>query len=208
MSFDTWLLFCITEFVLCLSPGPAVLYVLSQGLGSGFRASVAANSGIVFGNTIYFVVSATGLGAILVASENIFFVAKWVGTVYLVWLGINYLISKPYELAVEKSRGRSLYKIFHGGLILQLANPKNIVFFMAILPQFISIEHSVPMQILILGVSSVIIEVSILLFYGALGSKIEKWARDKDWNSGLSKISGVALICVGISIALIQQSKI
>ena len=68
MSWETWLLFTVTEAVLCLTPGPAVLFVLAQGLGRGFRGALAGATGILAGNTFYFVLSATTLGAVLMAS--------------------------------------------------------------------------------------------------------------------------------------------
>jgi len=206
MEYDTWILFCLAELALCLSPGPAVIYVLSQGVGSGFKSSLAANGGIVFGNTIYFVISATGLGALLLASQSVFLLAKWLGTAYLIWLGLRYLLCKSDHLAIQQTKKLNFLKVFQGGALFQLANPKNIIFFMAILPQFINPNYSVAMQILILGISSIIIETSVLVFYGLLGSKIENWAREKKLDTWLSTFSGGALISVGVSLTFIQQN--
>ena len=207
MDLNTWLLFCLTEIILCLSPGPAVLYVLSQGLSKGFKPSLAANGGIVFGNTIYFILSATSIGALLIASPNIFIVIKWAGIAWLVWLGLKLLLSKPSNLQVKHADILNLYKIFQGGVFLQLANPKNIVFFMAILPQFINLEKSVPMQVFILGVSSITIEISCLLVYGTLGSRIESWAKDRadDTSKYLNYFSGISLVGIAIGLGFTNQ---
>src|SRR5205085_8411867 len=89
MTLETWVLFTLTEAALCVTPGPAVLLVLSQGLTRGTRASVAANLGILTGNACYFALSATGLGAVLVASYEVFSLIRWLGAAYLVWLGIS-----------------------------------------------------------------------------------------------------------------------
>jgi homoserine/homoserine lactone efflux protein len=72
MSWETWLLFAVTEAVLCMTPGPAVLFVLAQGLGRGFRPALAGTAGIVAGNVLYFALSATSLGAVLMASYEVF----------------------------------------------------------------------------------------------------------------------------------------
>jgi homoserine/homoserine lactone efflux protein len=88
VSWEAWLLVTLTEAALCFTPGPAVLLVLSQGLARGTRASIFSNLGILAGNTFYFALSATGLGAVLLASSDLFSAVRWLGAAYLIWLGI------------------------------------------------------------------------------------------------------------------------
>src|SRR5262245_65618717 len=82
VSWETWSLFAVTETRACPTPGPAVLFVLSHGLGRGAGASLWASLGILAGTTFYFVLSATSLGAMLVASYDLFFAIKWAGAAY------------------------------------------------------------------------------------------------------------------------------
>jgi homoserine/homoserine lactone efflux protein len=87
VDLNVWLVFVAAEFVLCLTPGSAVLFVASLGLSRGGRASLWANAGILTGNTFYYVLSAIGVGAILLASYEIFTALKYIGAAYLVYLG-------------------------------------------------------------------------------------------------------------------------
>src|SRR5512146_2778378 len=89
VTWHIWWFFVVTELVLCLSPGPAVLFVVAQALGHGTRRSVWASLGILASNGFYFVLSALGLGAVLLASHVLFRAVKYAGAAYLVWLGIG-----------------------------------------------------------------------------------------------------------------------
>jgi len=88
-----WLLFTITETVLCLSPGPAVLLVLSVGLTRGWQPGMQASASILVANLLYFVLSATSLGTMLLASWELFVLIKWLGAAYLIWLGLTTMLA-------------------------------------------------------------------------------------------------------------------
>jgi threonine/homoserine/homoserine lactone efflux protein len=201
MTLQTWLLFCVTETVLCFIPGPAVLLVLATALRRGFAPAVAAAAGILAGNTFYFVLSATGIAAVILASHAVFSALKWAGAAYLVWLGLRMLLSRAHgHDALTPRPPENADRIFSRGFIVQAANPKALVFFIALLPQFINPAASVAWQILVLGVSSVLIESLVLSLYAALAARARSIAAPR-FSASLERAGGACLIAAGARLA-------
>jgi threonine/homoserine/homoserine lactone efflux protein len=192
MTPTTWWLFVCTETVLCLIPGPAVMFILSSALMAGARKSIAANLGILSANTVYFAVSATGIGALLLSSK-LFMAVKWIGAVYLIFLGLRFLFAAPEPGTLKEHKSHHL---FFDGFMLQMSNPKAIIFFTALLPQFLNPRSDLVPQIAILCASSVVIEFFVLLGYGVAGSAITpRYAR---WTN---RVAGGLLIGAGAGLA-------
>src|SRR5262245_26506994 len=127
MSLQAWLLFCATETILCFTPGPAVLLVISESLSSGAGAGLSASLGILAANALYFALSATSLGAVLVASWQVFVAIKWMGAAYLVWLGTRMLFARLRSSPpVDRPDGvaRPWRQSFSLAVLTQGANPK------------------------------------------------------------------------------------
>jgi threonine/homoserine/homoserine lactone efflux protein len=207
MTWGIWWLFVATEFVLCLTPGPAVCLVLAKALSFGAQRSIFSNLGILAANGMYFALSATSLGAILVASYNLFLAAKWAGAVYLVWIGLRAIFGHSDVMAIQGAGQRNVrgWRLFADGFVLQAANPKAIVFFSALLPQFVNPKAPVAMQILILGVSSVIVEFFVLLFYGAVAGRASEFARQPRYAAWTNRIAGSFLVAAGAGLAVMRR---
>jgi homoserine/homoserine lactone efflux protein len=208
MSWETWVLFLITETVLCLSPGPAVLLVLSQALTRGARGSMLSSAGILSANTLYFVLSATSLGALLLASYDLFFLVKWIGAAYLIYLGASAFFEKTSVLVVARDAGAGeagTWELFGNGFVLQAANPKNLLFFAAIVPQFIDMTRPLGLQIAILGVTSVGLEFFILLGYGLLASRATRLATQQKFVAWTNRLAGSMLIGAGLGLAALRK---
>ena len=202
MSFEGWAAFCITETVLCFTPGPAVLLIVSIALGRGFRPSLGAALGIVAANSLYFALSATGVAAALVASRELFLILKWVGAAYLVWLGLRMVLSR--NSTEHEASPLPVARTFVRGFVVQGANPKALVFFVALLPQFIDPSGSVPTQLLVLGGSSVLIELAALTFY-ALGAVRVRRVAGKRVSGALQRVGGGLLVAAGARLATVRS---
>jgi threonine/homoserine/homoserine lactone efflux protein len=208
MTWQIWLLFVITEAVLSMTPGPAVLYVLSQAIRRGPGKSVWASWGILSANAMYFALSATSLGAVIVASYKLFFLIKWIGAAYLVYLGLSSFFGKSSVLSLpeEKSDSRSGPRILRDGFLLQAANPKALLFFTAILPQFIDARHNVVFQVFVLGISSIVVEFVILFIYGQLAGRALSTARSPRFEKLTNRVAGSLLIGAGVGLARLHRT--
>ncbi|OJJ11501.1 hypothetical protein BKI51_07095 [Alphaproteobacteria bacterium AO1-B] len=216
MDLSALTLFAATEFVLSLTPGPAVLLVMSLSMRSGFHAGFMATLGILATNAVFFTLSALGVGALIIASATLFTIVKWMGAAYLIYLGIGMIwpllrVSGRPEGASSSTAFQSLTSLQHTktatetrafwkGFALQASNPKNIAFFVAILPQFIDPTGNVPVQLVILGFVSVLIELPILVFYAAAFTLSARIMKDRviAWIEG---IGGGILVMLGVALA-------
>jgi homoserine/homoserine lactone efflux protein len=203
VNWDLLALFIVTETLLCLTPGPAVLLILSQALGGGLRISLGASLGILAGNMLYFLLSATSVGALLVASPLVFTLLKWLGAGYLVWLGIRACraTSPVFSVRTDDSASRSTLRRVGQGFLVQTTNPKALLFFTALLPQFVDPALPVARQISVLALCSIVIEFCVLTGYGVLASQIATRPR---FAALTGRLSGGALIVAGCGVALLR----
>lgn len=206
MAWETWIAFLLLEIVLCLTPGPAVLFVVSTAAARGPRAGLAGAAGIAMGNTFYFVLSALGIAAIILASSLLFTVLKWAGAAYLIWLGARMLWTRAAAPA-ERDRHAgppALAASVLRGFAVQAANPKALAFFVALLPQFVDPQQSVAYQMLILGATSLVVELGVLAFYVWLVGRARRYAGDR-WTALVRRVAGGLLVAAGARLAFLTR---
>ena len=141
------LLFIAAGWLLNLTPGPDVLYIVTNSLRSGARAGVVAGLGITAGCFVHIFAAALGVSALLAASATAFTVLKWIGAAYLLWIGLKLLVARAPEAPADlrmlvgaSAPTKDLRKIFLGGFWTNVLNPKVAIFFLAFVPQFIAPE--------------------------------------------------------------------
>lgn len=151
MNIELWFAFVATSAALLAIPGPVVMVLFGYTMGYGRAIAVAAIPGVVLGDFVAMTISLLGAGAILQASATIFMGLKLVGAAYLVWLGVQIWRSDVKPVAVgEVPTGQRKLAVFRDTFLVTALNPKDIVFFVAFLPQFIVTEHPALPQILII----------------------------------------------------------
>jgi len=208
MTWQVWSAFFVVETALCLTPGPAVLFVLSQALSRGTLKTIWPIGGILAANTTYFILSATGVGAILMASYDLFFAIKWIGAAYLVWLGVHAFFGASRVLSIRGGDTKPVGgpRLLLDGFILQMANPKAVVFFTALLPQFINPHAAIVLQVAILALTSVVIEFFVQLIYAALAGRVSHLASQPRFARVTDRVAGSLLIGAGIGMAAIRRA--
>ncbi len=148
-----WLVFSIAAIVLLVTPGPAVLYVVTRSLDLGRRAGLASVAGIGIGTLVHVAATTLGVSAVLASSPLAFGAVKWAGAAYLVWIGVRRMRTPDPEGPRAPLVRQGLGTIFRQGILVNLLNPKTALFFLAFLPQFVNPVHPVAPQLLALGLA-------------------------------------------------------
>ncbi|MBM3546788.1 MAG: LysE family translocator [Alphaproteobacteria bacterium] len=198
--------FTLTQTLFAITPGPAVLLTVSHGMKSGWGVSLKAALGAQAGNGIYFLLSAVGLGAILSTSETLFHIVKYAGAAYLIYIGIRTIWQSTRAAEPQRAYAGILTQPFVQAVLTQLANPKSVLFFGALMPQFIDPSGDLLLQYALFAAACVLSEMPVLAVYGWLaaqgrrafvGPKVAIWRE---------RLSGGALVAVGASLAAIKRS--
>lgn len=207
MSFELWLAFVAASTALLLIPGPTVLLVLSYALSKGRSVAVASATGVALGDLIAMTASLLGLGALVLASATLFTILKWVGAVYLVWLGIKLLRSAPSGglAPVETGRDVTARSVFGHAAAVTALNPKSIAFFIAFVPQFIRPTDPLGPQFVILIATFVGLAALNALAYALLADRLRRMVGRAGVITALTRFGGVALIGMGLATAVLRR---
>lgn len=209
-------LFVLSGWLLNLTPGPDVLYIVSSALRSGVRAGIVAALGITAGCFVHIVAAGLGVSALMATSAMAFSVLKWVGAAYLLYVGVRLLLSKaPDAIKIEAGSADSvtaggLKSLFFRGFWTNALNPKVALFFLAFVPQFITPGAAHPtVAFLVLGVLFNLNAIPINIGYAVLAA----WAaqrtaaiqRGMHW---LDRLAGALFVGFGIKLALSAAPKV
>jgi threonine/homoserine/homoserine lactone efflux protein len=205
----TFALFLVAALVLLLTPGPAVLYIVTRSVDQGRVAGMVSTLGVGAGSLVQVIAAALGVSAVLLSSALAFSAIKYIGAAYLIYLGVRRLSagSERQELVVDKRA--SLTSVFWQGVLVNLLNPKTALFFFAFLPQFVDASRgTVPAQMLFLGAVFVSMGICSDGLYALLAGTIGNWLKKR---SGLMRaqryLVGSLLIALGVTAALAGSGK-
>ncbi|MEB2279361.1 LysE family translocator [Lysinibacillus xylanilyticus] len=203
--------FIAIVLLLFLIPGPAVIITITQTLKGGKKNGIFTALGIGLGDLVHTLAAVLGLSAILMNSATAFEIVKYIGVAYLVYLGIQMLLTKPQKIekpTVEQSPANSS---FRQGFLAEILNPKTALFFLAFLPQFVQHNgQSITVQLLILGITFVVMSALYTILLAIITSFIgEKIFTRTSNNSSrwIEKAVGFVYIGLGVKLALQTQSR-
>ncbi len=202
MSIESWLLYVLAILILTASPGPSVLLCVSKSVNSGLTSARWAALGGVTAIFIILTTSFTGLGVVIASSEIAFTLVKWLGSAYLIYLGIKALLSTEKTYKLDEAPGTSGNSAnskahFMSGFIVGASNPKAIVFFTALFPQFIDPSLSLFAQYLLFASTFIVLELGWLLFYAYLAHRSTAWLMAAGRARYFNRLTGITFVCAG-----------
>jgi homoserine/homoserine lactone efflux protein len=201
MDMHVWLAYVVTAIVFSLAPGSGTVNSISNGLSYGIRHSLSAIAGLQIGLAIHIILVGAGIGALVAQSALAFSVIKWVGAVYLIWLGIQKWRDRSSLSASQSTHQLSRTSLMRKAVLINLTNPKSIVFLVALFPQFIDPAQDQLTQLVVLGITTVVIDSIVMLGYTSLASQMGRFIRSDRIMSKINKVFGSMFMGCGALLA-------
>ena len=206
MNLHLFLAYCFAVAILVLMPGPIVTLVVANSLSHGSRSGLATVGGASIGNAILLGTTAVGLVAFFALLSEIFAVVRWVGALYLIWLGIKaWRVDGGHGLAIVPAAKRSSRTVFLQGFLIALTNPKALVFYIAFLPQFIDPHLPAGPQLLVMVATMIVMALLSDSGYALLAGRARGWFTTPARRRLQSRITGTLLLGVGCGLLLARR---
>lgn len=204
MDFLTILAFSGALFIFMASPGPGTFGVIARALGSGFSHAFSMTLGMALGDLIFLLLAIFGLSAIANVMGDIFVIIKYIGGLYLLYLGVKIFISKPTSDSIKSTKEDSLTRDFISGLLICLSNPKPILFYLGFVPTFVNLKTLTSSDVIILSCLVVMILTLVLGSYAYFASKARAAMKKPKTQTIMNRCAGGIMIAAG-TVLLIKQ---
>ena len=208
-SATTYGLFILTALALLAIPGPAVLYVVSRSIDQGRSAGIASVAGITTGTVVHVTLAAVGLSSLVLASKVAFDGVRYAGAAYLIVLGIRRLVTRRTDDGVQAAPPRTRRELYTQGVVVNLTNPKTIVFIFAFIPQFVDVGAGhVWLQIMALGITFAALGFMSDTCYAFVAGSIADRLRGTPVIARVERwFGGTVLIGLGVAAALVAPHR-
>ena len=208
MTFSLWLALVGAGALISLTPGAGAVNTMSNAIASGWRRSLWGILGQQVALVIHIVIVAAGVGVLVASSPILFEVIRYAGAAYLIYLGVRQFIARPQEPSSDGSPiivRESAWSMFRRGLLVNLTNPKAIVFFLAFVPQFIRPDQPLIPQYTVLSATVVAIDILVMWFFFATAARgLARLTRSASGQKVLGRIFGSLFVGVGVLLAAVH----
>ena len=204
MSFDIWLTLLFASLLISISPGAGAVVSINAGINYGLKKSYWAIFGLQVGYLIQTFIVIVGLGALIVSSPFLFSIIKWIGVVYLVFIGLNKIFQKV-EFTNDKIQTKNSKKMFTSALLINLTNPKATVFLVAFIPQFLNANENILFQFIIIGLTLIVVDIIVMTGYSGLASQLRFLLKDSESIKKMNIFTGIILIFAAIFLSFSQN---
>ena len=209
MSLEIYIMYFFVSFFYIISPGPAIFLAISNGLTKDMKTVAISSFANILGLFLLSLVSITGLGTLLTSSATLFMIIKVIGAFYLLYLGIKQFKSigdiKFTENNTHQHNKRSSRKFFLESFLLAVTNPKPIIFFIALFPQFLNTTIAIMPQFFILTGTFMFISFFSLLTYGFISKNAKKYLNNKKKMQWFHKLTGGLFIIMGLGLLQLKR---
>lgn len=208
MELSLYIIFLVTTVMLIMVPGPSAITVTTQAVSYSSKKAFWGVLGVASADVLFFALSATGIASLILASSAMFTIIKWCGVLYLLYLGGMAFFSESGGIKItKKTNSLSDIKLFSQGFIVQLANPKALIYFSALLPQFVDPNEPIIFQMFLMGLTCLLADIIVYSLFCQLGERLSKH-KVKSWMINLiNKAAGMTLIITGIKMASLEYDK-
>ena len=208
MEFQTWVAFFSACVFIAISPGSGAVLSMSHGLAYGVRQTSVTIGGLQLGLLLVLLVAGGGVGAVLIASGLAFTAVKVLGACYLIYLGWSQWRSVGNGLDVGYLQASPIgwKQRVLAGFLTNATNPKGIIFMVAVLPQFLSAQQPLWLQLLIMSVTCLLVDTVVMHGYAASASALRRWMRSAEAMRWQNRIFGGLLMLVGVGLFFVQRS--
>ncbi len=207
ITYETLFTFIFTSIIACLIPGPAIIFVISKTIKNGLKSGFQAVWGLQIGFAIQVIAAACGLSALIIKSYLLFTILKYVGAIYLIYLGVSILLKNEKELNNKVSFISKEHSPSVEGILINLVNPKITIFFISYIPQFININSNSPIkQLLVFGLLFCIVGTITTIGYAITANQIAcKWSRPKFGTFIKKWVPGIIFLGFGLKLAIAEK---
>jgi threonine/homoserine/homoserine lactone efflux protein len=207
MRLEIYMTYILATTLILVIPGPTIILVISQAVAHGRKSVLPLVAGVVLGDFTAMTLSLLGLGAIMTASAALFTLFKWIGAIYLIYLGIHLWRANPKNGSIQAGTKKPSHRsLFRSSFIVTALNPKSIAFFVAFMPQFITPHSPVPGQTFLLGGTFLFLALVNAALYAIFAGQLREVIKRSRVRKWFNRCGGTALIGAGIITAGMQRN--